>query len=65
MIRHNRFGRVKMRIEESAAKKQERIDSGRDIVVGVKKYWINEDDGNNGDGNGDGNEGGGGRVICP
>ncbi|MCF2447494.1 methylmalonyl-CoA mutase [Dyadobacter sp. CY345] len=31
-------GLPKMRIEEAAARKQARIDSGRDIVVGVNKY---------------------------
>ncbi len=31
-------GIPKMRIEEAAAKKQARIDSGKDIIVGVNKY---------------------------
>ncbi len=31
-------GLPKMRIEEAAAKKQARIDSGKDIIVGVNKY---------------------------
>jgi len=31
-------GLPKMRIEEAAARKQARIDSGRDIIVGVNKY---------------------------
>ena len=31
-------GLPKMRIEEAAARKQARIDSGKDIVVGVNKY---------------------------
>src|SRR5690606_29311196 len=31
-------GIPKMRIEEAAAKKQARIDSGQDIIVGVNKY---------------------------
>ncbi|WP_221393131.1 methylmalonyl-CoA mutase [Dyadobacter sp. NIV53] len=31
-------GLPKMRIEEAAARKQARIDSGRDILVGVNKY---------------------------
>ena len=47
-----------MIIEESAAKKQGRIDLGRYIVVGVNKYLIKKDDGDDGDGNGDRNEGG-------
>ena len=42
-----------MRINESAAKKQGRIDLGKDVVVGVNKYWINKDEGNNDDGNRD------------
>lgn len=38
-------GIPKMRIEEAAAKKQARIDSGKDIIVGVNKYRLeNEDD---------------------
>src|SRR4030042_4990491 len=31
-------GLPKMRIEEAAARKQARIDSGKDIIVGVNKY---------------------------
>ncbi|MCK0188603.1 methylmalonyl-CoA mutase [Arenibacter sp. F20364] len=37
-------GIPKLRIEEAAAKKQARIDSGRDIIVGVNKYQSNVDD---------------------
>ncbi|PCJ98258.1 MAG: methylmalonyl-CoA mutase [Flavobacteriaceae bacterium] len=37
-------GIPKMRIEEAAAKKQARIDSGRDIIVGVNKYKLAEED---------------------
>ncbi len=33
-------GLPKMRIEEAAAKKQARIDSGRDVIVGVNKYRL-------------------------
>ncbi len=33
-------GIAKLRIEESATKKQGRIDSGEDIVVGVNKYCL-------------------------
>jgi methylmalonyl-CoA mutase len=36
-------GMPKMRIEESAARKQARIDQGLDIIVGVNKYKIQED----------------------
>ncbi|MEM8999793.1 MAG: methylmalonyl-CoA mutase [Bacteroidota bacterium] len=38
-------GIPKMRIEEAAAKKQARIDSGQEVIVGVNKYVLeNEDD---------------------
>jgi len=33
-------GLPKMRIEEAAAKKQARIDSGRDVIVGVNRYRL-------------------------
>lgn len=35
-------GVPKMRIEEAAAKKQARIDGGRDIIIGVNRYRISE-----------------------
>ncbi|MEQ8242623.1 methylmalonyl-CoA mutase [Fulvivirga sp.] len=35
-------GLPKMRIEEAAARKQARIDSGRDIIVGVNRYQTDE-----------------------
>ncbi|NJN25882.1 MAG: methylmalonyl-CoA mutase [Cyclobacteriaceae bacterium] len=35
-------GLPKMRIEEAAARKQARIDSGRDIIIGVNKYQTDE-----------------------
>nr|WP_320016894.1 methylmalonyl-CoA mutase [uncultured Desulfobacter sp.] len=35
-------GMPKMRIEESAARKQARIDQGKDIIVGVNKYQTEE-----------------------
>ena len=35
-------GLPKMRIEEAAARKQARIDSGKDVIVGVNKYKIAE-----------------------
>ena len=57
-MRYIEYGRAKMRIDESAAKKQERINSGRDVLVGVKKYWIYKDDRDDGDGKGNRNEGG-------
>jgi len=37
-------GIPKMRIEEAAAKKQAKIDSGQDIIVGVNKYQLKEED---------------------
>ena len=33
-------GLPKMRVEEAAARKQGRIDSGKDIIIGVNKYQI-------------------------
>jgi len=36
-------GMPKMRIEESAARKQARIDQGSDVIVGVNKYQIEEE----------------------
>lgn len=33
-------GMPKMRIEESAAKRQARIDSGKEVIVGVNKYKL-------------------------
>ena len=35
-------GIPKMRIEQAAAAKQARIDSGKDVIVGVNKYQTNE-----------------------
>lgn len=37
-------GLPKMKIEEAAAKKQARIDSGKDIIVGVNKYKLANED---------------------
>jgi methylmalonyl-CoA mutase len=39
-----RSGWAKLRIEQSAAEKQARIDSGRDVVVGVSKYRPEQDE---------------------
>ena len=36
-------GMPKLRIEESAARKQARIDQGTDVIVGVNKYKIEEE----------------------
>ena len=37
-------GIPKLRIEEAAAKKQARIDSGKDVIVGVNKYQLKQED---------------------
>lgn len=44
MTRAIEKGIPKMRIEEAAAKKQARIDSGQDVIVGVNKYQLKEED---------------------
>jgi methylmalonyl-CoA mutase len=36
-------GMPKLRIEEAAARRQARIDQGKDVIVGVNKYQIEED----------------------
>ena len=36
-------GLPKMRIEEAAARKQARIDSGKDVIVGVNRYQVEDD----------------------
>jgi methylmalonyl-CoA mutase len=36
-------GVPKMRIEEAAARKQARIDAGKDIIVGVNRYQLDEE----------------------
>ncbi len=36
-------GMPKMRVEESAARKQARIDQGLDVIVGVNKYKLEQD----------------------
>ena len=37
-------GLPKMRIEEAAARKQAKIDSGREIIVGINKYRLDHED---------------------
>ena len=37
-------GIPKLRIEEAAAKKQARLDSGQEVLVGVNKYILNDED---------------------
>jgi len=38
-------GMPKLRIEESAARRQSRIDRGEDVIVGVNKYRLESEDG--------------------
>ena len=59
-MRYFKSDKANMRINEYAAKKQGRIDSGRDVVVGVNKYRIYKEDGDDGERNG--NETKGGRM---
>jgi methylmalonyl-CoA mutase len=40
MTKYIASGAAKLRIEESATKKQGRIDSGRDVLVGVNKFQL-------------------------
>jgi len=42
MTRAIEAGIPKMRIEEASARKQARIDSGKDIIVGVNDYMVSE-----------------------
>ena len=42
MARAIETGMPKMRIEEAAARRQARIDQGKDVIVGVNKYQIDE-----------------------
>ena len=44
MTRAIEAGIPKLRIEEAAARKQARIDSGQDIIVGVNKYRLETED---------------------
>jgi len=37
-------GSAKLRIEESATRKQARIDSGQEVIVGVNKYSLSKED---------------------
>ncbi|MEJ2199981.1 MAG: methylmalonyl-CoA mutase [Desulfuromonadaceae bacterium] len=45
MTRAIESGMPKMRIEESAAKKQAAIDSGREVIVGVNRYVADQQEG--------------------
>ncbi len=44
MVRCVASGWAKLRIEASAAQKQARIDSGQDVIVGVNKYRLEQED---------------------
>ncbi len=44
MARAIETGIPKMRIEEASARKQARIDSGRDIIVGINRYRLAKED---------------------
>jgi methylmalonyl-CoA mutase len=44
MVRCVDSGWAKLKIEASAAQKQARIDSGQDVIVGVNKYKLAEED---------------------
>lgn len=44
MTKYINSGTAKLRIEESATKKQGRIDSGQEIVVGVNKYQLSDEE---------------------
>jgi methylmalonyl-CoA mutase len=44
MTRAIESGLPKMRIEEAAARRQARIDSGRETIVGVNKYAVSEEE---------------------
>ena len=44
MTRAVESGWAKLRIEASAAEKQARIDSGRDVIVGVNKFKLDKED---------------------
>ncbi|HNS55138.1 MAG TPA: methylmalonyl-CoA mutase, partial [Syntrophales bacterium] len=43
MARAIETGMPKLRIEESAARRQARIDQGKDVIVGVNKYRVTEE----------------------
>jgi methylmalonyl-CoA mutase len=44
MVKAVDSGWAKLKIEASAAQKQARIDSGKDVIVGVNKYKLNKED---------------------
>ena len=44
MTEANNAGIPKMRIEQAAARKQARIDSKQDVIIGVNQYILDEED---------------------
>ena len=56
VMKYIESGRANMRIEESAAKKQGKINLGRDVVVGYNKYRVDKDNRDDSKENGYGNE---------
>jgi methylmalonyl-CoA mutase len=44
MTQYINNGSAKLRIEESATRKQGRIDSGQEVIVGVNKYKLSKED---------------------
>ena len=44
MTKASESGMAKLRIEEAATKKQARIDAGDEVVVGVNKYRVEQQD---------------------
>jgi methylmalonyl-CoA mutase len=44
MTKYIQSGMAKLRVEESATRKQGRIDSGQETIVGVNKYRLSEED---------------------
>tara|TARA_B110000027_G_scaffold26154_1_gene28659 strand:- start:3628 stop:5745 length:2118 start_codon:yes stop_codon:yes gene_type:complete len=44
MTKAIKTGVPKLRIEEAAARKQARIDSGQDVIIGVNSYKLNDED---------------------
>ncbi|KAG5177563.1 methylmalonyl-CoA mutase-domain-containing protein [Tribonema minus] len=43
MTKYIESGRAKLRIEEAATRKQGRIDSGKEVIVGVNKYRLEKE----------------------
>ena len=44
MVKAVDSGWAKLKIEAAAAEKQARIDSGKDVIVGINKYKLKEED---------------------